>query len=98
MTFRLRVKPRVYSDIQEAYQWYEEQSVGLGAAFIKAVDDSLDRIAEHPESYPAVMENVRRAVLHRFPYGIFYFVEGDTVVVLACYHASRDPRGWQDRR
>ena len=91
-----RLKPRAFSDIREAYEWYEAQSNGLGGLFLRAVDESMDRIVEHPESYPTVIENVRKVMMPRFPYGLFYMVEEDTVVVLACYHASRDPKGWRD--
>jgi hypothetical protein len=40
---------------------------------------------------------VRRALLRKFPYGVFYFVFDDTVVVLACFHTRRDPKDWQKR-
>jgi plasmid stabilization system protein ParE len=39
----------------------------------------------------------RRVILRRFPYGVFYEIHGDEVVVLACFHSSRDPREWQER-
>lgn len=36
-------------------------------------------------------------MLDRFPYGLFYKIEGDTIAVFACFHASRDPKVWQNR-
>ncbi|MGI8991542.1 MAG: hypothetical protein ACR2I2_18420 [Bryobacteraceae bacterium] len=39
----------------------------------------------------------RRALLRRFPYTLFFTIEGNTLLVIACFHASRDPRQWQQR-
>ena len=41
--------------------------------------------------------NVRRVLLRRFSYSLFYFIDGDTAVVFGCFHSYRDPRAWQDR-
>jgi len=51
----------------------------------------------NPQQFPAVFKNVRRALLCRFPYMLFFTIEGDTLLVIACFHASRDPRLWQQR-
>jgi plasmid stabilization system protein ParE len=55
------------------------------------------RRTANPESFPVVLQDVRRARLHRFPYGLFFRVLPDALVVLACFHARRDPRRWQGR-
>ena len=48
-------------------------------------------------AYPIVHHQIRRALIRKFPYGIFYFIEGDTIVVIACFHAKRDAKRWQER-
>jgi toxin ParE1/3/4 len=47
--------------------------------------------------FPTVFRNVRRALLRRFPYSLFFVVEDETLIVIACFHASRDPAHWQKR-
>lgn len=91
------IRPEAEGEIQEAYAWYEGRSAGLGAEFLHAVDVCLDTIFCHPEAFPAVHWHIRRALLRRFPYSIFYLIESQRIVVLACFHASRDPKGWQRR-
>jgi len=54
-------------------------------------------IAENPRTYPRVHGEVRRAVARRFPFGVFYVMESDAVVVIAVLHASRDPVRWKER-
>ena len=97
MTPTLVVQPEAEADIAEAFRWYEEKREGLGLEFVGVVDACLAAIERHPQSYAVVRGQTRRAVLRRFPYSIFYLVDGDRMVVVACVHASRSPATWQRR-
>lgn len=97
MSAAVYVRPEARDDIEQASTWYERQRPGLGDNFLEQVLDALDRIAENPETYPVVHRQTRRAVLRRFPFGVFYRVEVDAIVVIAIMHGSRDPRAWQRR-
>jgi plasmid stabilization system protein ParE len=85
------------ADITEAHNWYNEQTAGVGEDFIAAVDACLSRIQAHPFSYPVIRKKVRRALLQRFPYALFYLTQEDTIVIIACFHVHRDPKHWQKR-
>ena len=92
------VRPAAAADIEDAYLWYESQRPGLGEEFLAALRSTRDRVLEHPEAFPALHRDTRRALIPlRFPYGLFYRIYGDTIVVGACMHAKRDPRQWQRR-
>lgn len=84
-------------DLEGAAKWYEDQSRGLGHRFLDEVLRTLDAIQGHPRLYPQVHEMVHRAVTHRFPFGVFYLVDGEDIVVVAVMHASRDPALSPDR-
>ncbi len=75
----------------QAQGWYEQQQAGLGAAFLAEVAAVISRLAETPLIYAAVHREVRRAVLRRFPYLVWYRVTGNTVSVLACTQGSQNP-------
>jgi plasmid stabilization system protein ParE len=89
---------KVGRDLAGAYGWYEGQRAGLGEEFLGAVDASLDAIQEFPEMYARVHGEVRRAVVSRFPYAVFYRVEPKRVVVLAVLHMASDPKFWPQPR
>lgn len=95
---QLILRPAAAADIEDAITWYEQQSSGLGAEFLETVNVALDAIAEKPELAPVVGRKTRRALLRRFPYGIFYRVYPGAIVVVACMHGRRDPRRWRARR
>lgn len=91
MKYRLIVRPLAERDLFEARQWYEEQRSGLGSDFRDAVDNALRRVAATPRLYPVVYRGLRRAVVRRFPYVIYYAVQQDVVAIVACWHGKRDP-------
>lgn len=92
MTLLVRVRRRAELDVSDAYAWYEERAAGLGEAFLRAAEACLARITRHPEAHVVVHGRVRRARLHRFPYGVYYVIREDCIDVLAVYHGRRRPR------
>ena len=93
------VRPSAAADIEDAYQWYEQQRPGLGVEFLAALRATMDLVLVHPEAFPVLHRDTRRVLLrHRFPYGLFYRVYGETVVIVACMHAKREPQRWKSRR
>jgi plasmid stabilization system protein ParE len=94
----LLITPEAEADLAEAKAWYDGQREGLGEQLLLCVEEALDRIRRMPEAAAEVYPGVRRVVIRRFPYGVYYRIDPDQVAVLAVYHSRRDPRGWQARR
>lgn len=65
------------ADVEDAYLWYEGQRTGLGEEFLSAVGAALEAIKANPKFFPVVHRETRRALLSRFPYGLFYRIMGD---------------------
>ena len=94
MSLGLRLRPEAEADLQEASGWYDDQKDGLGDEFLAEVERSLALIQDNPRLHAEIHKNVRRALLRRFPYGLFYLIEAEAVVVLAVLHHSRSPNLW----
>lgn len=97
MAARLVLAPETEPDIAEAYVWYEDRRTGLGEEFLSSVDACMEGVRRHPEMHPIVHDAYRRALIRRFPYGIFYECAEETVTVYAVLHTSRDPEKWRQR-
>jgi plasmid stabilization system protein ParE len=67
------------------------QQSGLGAEFHSEVSELIGRLAATPLIYQVAHKNIRRALVHRFPFLIWYRVIGKSVIVLACTHVKQDP-------
>ena len=89
--------PEAAAELQQARAWYDKVRPALGERFAVAVDATVEAIAERPLQFPAVHRGRRRAGVRRFPYGIFFEVQAERIVVIACFHAKRNPKRWQSR-
>lgn len=89
--------PAARAELIAAEDWYEARLPSLGLRFREEVQATILRLQENPHQFPAVLQDVHRARLHKFPHGLFFRVEVDTLVVIACFHGSRDPERWERR-
>jgi toxin ParE1/3/4 len=90
--YRLTVRPRAVAQARKQYQWYEEKMVGLGEAFLEALDRCIKRIHAEPLIFQKRHLDIHVAFTDRFPFGVFYVVEGSDVVILAIFHMSANPK------
>ena len=94
----LVVRDAAAADVRGAVRWYEAQAPGLGREFLRAVRAVLASIEREPLLYPLAQAELRRALLRRFPYAVYFTAEADAIAILACLHVRRDPAEWQGRR
>jgi plasmid stabilization system protein ParE len=97
MNYALVFRSEVSQELDEIYSWYESQQLGLGDNFLEEIEETLERICQMPESYPAVYRDIRRAVVRRFPYTIYYRLVSSRLIVTAVFHGHRNPKAWQTR-
>ncbi len=85
------------SEIDDAFAWYESQSQGLGTQFLDEFDRAFRRVMAYPLASADIGDGLRRCLLSRFPYGIIYGTDTQTVIIVAVAHLHREPRYWIDR-
>ena len=98
MTRRPFVRPEAQTDIKEAARWYEDRESGLGLRFLREIRTSLEHISETPLRFPIVEQNVRRALVHKFPYSIYFLNESEAIAIIAVLHQHQQPGVWKSRR
>jgi plasmid stabilization system protein ParE len=97
MTLPLVLRPAARAEFADSATWYDQQQAGLGAEFVAEVEQVFDKIVEQPDRYPLALGDVREALVSRFPYCVYYRVRPSRIVVIAVFHAARDPAVWQSR-
>ncbi len=80
--YRLVSNPQADLDIEAAFQWYEKEQPGLGLEFLNELRTAYDRIVEGPLKYQHLRSGIRRALLRRFPYAVYFAMETNVIVVL----------------
>lgn len=84
-------------EVQEAFQFYQEKSLGLGFEFMRSLDAALQTIKRNPHAGQKIYKDARRVLLRKFPYAVFYLVEENKIVVIACFHQKRSEIDWLRR-
>jgi plasmid stabilization system protein ParE len=99
----LRILAEAEAEIESARQYLTERSSRLGDRFLTDLRDTLEAVAERPESF-SKLETLpddspyRRALLSIFRYAAVFEILSDEVLVVAFAHTSREPNYWLDRR
>lgn len=96
--WRLDVSSEAELEIFEAALRYEREREDLGFRFEAQVNTVFARVLANPFEFPIIEQDVRRALVRGFPYGVFFMTETDLVTVLAVLHLRRDPDTWKRRR
>jgi toxin ParE1/3/4 len=97
MSKQLLVRPEAEEDINQAYQWYEAQRKGLGDDFLLCVEGGIARITRNPQRYRKIHGDIRRILIDRFPFGIFFIEDEQHISVIAMLHVRRNPSTWKNR-
>jgi plasmid stabilization system protein ParE len=91
MKYGLRFLPVVQGDAVAAAQWYDDKREGLGDHFLAQFYGAASGILHNPMIYRVVEDDIRRCLLPRFPYSIYFSIEEQTVLIVALFHCARDP-------
>jgi len=95
--YAVRTESAVEADVEAAFDWYEGEEPGLGFEFLEELRAAYHRILDHPFGYQDIRSGIRRALTRRFPYAVYFSVEGETIVIVAVLSTARDPAAWQRR-
>jgi plasmid stabilization system protein ParE len=90
--YSVRYKRAAAAEVENAILWYAQPEINQTSAFVNDLQLTESHLRTHPELYQRVEGDVRRAVLRRFPYSLFFLIEQDQVVVLAFMHQHQRPR------
>jgi toxin ParE1/3/4 len=97
MSLPIALHGAAQAEFIEAAAWYDSKRSGLGMEFIAEIDRCVALASTQPRKYALVRADIRRVVVNRFPYSVYFRAEQNRVVVLAVFHSSRDPAIWLGR-
>ena len=92
MPYSVRYKRAASAEVEAAIVRYARPDIDQASSFIKDLERTEAHLRAQPALYQQVEGEIRRAVLRRFPYSLFYVIERDEVVVLACMHQHQKPQ------
>lgn len=94
---KITYAPEAKLEIKDAAAYYENCKVGLGQAFLEAVESAITSISLHPLMWRKISGDFRRCLINRFPYGIIYLATEEEIFIAAVMHLKRKPDYWKKR-
>ena len=91
MPYRIEYTALANLESVDAFHWYDQPHINRGADYLSDVDRTDAFLKSNPLIYAKVSGDIRRAALKRFPFSLYFTIDGEVVTVLSCFHQSREP-------
>lgn len=93
----IRILKVAQIEFSDAKDYYEIEQTGLGKYFESEIKEGINRTIQNPEAWPIELPEIRRHILHKFPYKILYSIQEEEIIILAFAHFHRKPDYWEER-
>lgn len=97
MNYKLVIKSEAENDLDEAIKWYKEQSENLSLQLLNEIEETIYKIQKYPEHYQKRYKEIRIIFTRKFPYGIYYTLEEETIFIHAILHNKQNPKSISKR-
>jgi plasmid stabilization system protein ParE len=87
--------PAALAEAREAARFYESKIPGLGLDFLRELRAGIGRILAHPHAWRSMDHEYRRCLVSRFPFGIIYRMETNSILIVSVMHLHREPGAWR---
>ncbi len=95
--FNIELSEEAIEDFDNSYNFYYEDSFKVADTFFKQINISFEIIKQNPTSFPVVYKDVRKFVVKKFPFLVYYRITNSVIQVIAIFHSSRNPEIWNER-
>lgn len=94
MNYLLEIRDKALEEINESYEYYEEQQIGLGDYFTSDVYKTIRYIQKFPLHFNKFIKNYRQAKTDKFPFLVVYEIEeeNEVIIIISIFHTSRNPK------
>jgi hypothetical protein len=98
-SYKVKIEPEAFLDIQQITNWYDNRQAGLGDRFKNTTIKQIDSLRKDPQIYAIRYNEIRCMIIQKFPYMIHYFINenASTVEVMAVISTSRNPKIWEEK-
>jgi toxin ParE1/3/4 len=91
MNRAIKYTQRSLQDLLAGVAWYEEKRRGLGFEFLNSIEQALSRIRDCPDLYRIIQSPIRRCLIRRFPFSIYFSDESNEIVIHAVFDNRMNP-------
>ncbi len=97
MIFSITIADAAENDLKEVYSWYKEQNEDVANSFEIYLSMAVESIQRKPLKTWIRYKSIRIFFLQKFPYGIHFIIKDKTILIIAVFHTSVNPKRWKQR-
>ena len=99
MIYNIVLTSEAYLDIDDASSWYDNQVKDLGIDFVLEFYEETNSLSENPTLHAIEIKSIRKKLMRRFPYAIYFSVieKRKEVLIEAVFHQKRNPERLKKR-
>lgn len=97
-SFSIEISDEAEIDFDKSYEYYYEDSPKVADAFFRIINMGFENIKQNPNSFPIAHKDLRKYVVKKFPFVIYYQISDLIIHVIAIFHTSRNPEIWNERK
>jgi len=94
---QVRIASSAERDLLEGYAFYERQQAGIGDYFLDSLFADIDALMLFAGVHPRPEGRLHRTLARRFPYAIYYDIQGEVATVVAVLDWRRNPASIAER-
>jgi len=94
---QIRIARSAETDLLEGFAFYEEQQVGIGEYFLDSLFADIDALTLFAGIHPKPDGRLYRTLAKRFPFAIYYDLQGDIATVVAVLDCRQNPASIAER-
>ncbi len=87
----IKILPAANEDLINGYRFYEQQQQGVGDYFLDSLFADIDSLVIYHGVHPVFFHHYHRMLAKRFPFAIYYTIEGDDIVIYAILDCRQNP-------
>ncbi len=95
--YKIELSEKAELDFDNSYLYYAEESEKVAENFYQHINSAFENIAKNPYAFQIVLGAIRRYILKRFPFIVYYRIIEQTIQIIAIFHVSRNPEIWKQR-
>lgn len=96
-SFSIELSDEAEFDFDKSYEFYYDGSSKVAETFLDRINLCFENIKQNPNSFPIIHKDLRKYVVKKFPFVIYYRIIDTVIQVIAVFHTSRNPEIWNDR-
>jgi len=94
---KFRFHPDALEEYQESAQYYVSINPLVARRFVDEIEAAIRQMCKHPKAYTIIEDDIRRCLVKKFPFGLYFSLEADYLLIVAVMHLSRMPEYWKER-